>query len=200
MALPNSASVVLLASNYNPSIISKEWLYQKGIFTEPVNNFVHTPMLALIENENFGFVVDAQRLQIVIKRITQDNLAKSNAMVSKFVDILPETPYKTVGLNYHYTIAGKGFNLKGFLSPKLAKLKAVFSPSFQLGAIMVFPFEEFVATFTATPSLTQEQPIRIAFNFHANVANVEEVRTRVASQFKTLQKAELIIEELCKNG
>ena len=200
MAVPNNANIVILASNYNPSIVSKEWLYQKVIFTEPVSNFVHTPILALVENENFGFVVDEQRLQIVIKRVTQDNLTKSNAMARKFVDILPETPYKAVGLNYRYTVTEESFSLRGLLSPKSAKLKAIFSPDYQLGAMMVFSFEKFVVNFTAAPSLTKEQPIRVAFNFHANVANIDEVRARIASQATTLQKTESIIQELCKNG
>ncbi|MBI4303917.1 MAG: hypothetical protein HY665_06225 [Chloroflexi bacterium] len=200
MALPNSANIVILASNYNPSIVSREWLYQKGIFTEPVDNFVHTPVLSLVENQNFGFAVDEQKLQLVIKRMTQDNLTNSNAMARRFVDVLPETPYKAVGLNYHYTLGEHNCNLGCILVPKPAKLKAVFSPNYQLGSMIVFSFESFVATFTATPSLVKEQPVKIAFNFHANVANVEELRARVASQIKTLEKAESVIRELCKNG
>ncbi len=200
MALPNNANIVIMASNYNPSIVSKEWLYQRDIFTESVDNFVHTPMLALVENQNFGFVVDEQRLQLVIKRVTQDNLTNSSAMARRFVDVLPETPYKAVGLNYRYTLTEKSCNLRTLWAPKPAKLRTVFSQHYQLGAMIVFSFESFVATFTVTPSLTKEQPIRIAFNFHANVANTEEVRARIASQTTTLQKAESIIQELCNNG
>jgi hypothetical protein len=200
MALPNSANIVILASNYNPSIVSKEWLYQKGIFTETVDNFVHTPVLALVENQNFGFVVDEQRLQLIIKRVTEDNLTKSNAMAQRFVDVLPETPYNAVGLNYRYTLTQKSCNLRTLLAPKPAKLKTVFAQDYQLGAMIVFPFESFAATFTVTPSLTGERQIRIVFNFHANIANIEEVRARIASQTTTLQKAESIIQELCNNG
>jgi hypothetical protein len=200
MASPNSVNIVILASNYNPSIVSKEWLYQKGIFTEPVDNFVHTPMLALVENQNFGFVVDEQRLQIVVKMVTQDNLTNLTAIAQRFVDILPETPYNAVGLNYRYTLKEEGCNLSTLLAPKAARLRTVFSKDYQLGAMIVFSFESFVATFTVRPSLKNEQPIRIAFNFHANVANIEEVRARIASQTTTLQKAESIIQELCKNG
>lgn len=200
MAMPNSVNIVILASNYNPSIVSKEWLYQRGVFTESVDNFVHTPILALVENQNFGLLVDEQRLQIIIKRVTQDNLTNSTAIAQRFIDVLPETPYKAVGLNYRYTLAEKGCDLRTLLVPKPAKLRSVFSQGYQLGAMIVFSFESFVATFTVTPSLTKEQPIRIAFNFHANVANIDEVRARITSQQATLQKADSIIQELCKNG
>jgi hypothetical protein len=200
MSLPNSANIVIIASNYNPSIVSKEWLYQKGIFTESVDNFIHTPILALVENQDFGLIVDEQRLQLVIKRVTQDNLTNSSSMAQKFVTVLPETPYKSVGLNYRYTLTENRCNLRTLWAPKSAKLRTMFSHDYQLGAMIVFSFESFVVTFTVTPSLTREQQIRIAFNFHANVANIEEVRARIASQTTTLQKAESIIQELCNNG
>lgn len=199
MALPNNANIVVLASNYNPSIVSKEWLYQKGIFTQTVDNFVHTPILALVENQEFGFVVDEQKLQLVVKRVTQDSLTNSAGMARKFVDILPETPYKAVGFNYRYSLAENVCNLRTLFASKQSKLKTLFSQDYQLGAMVVFSFENFVVTFTATPSLTKEQPIRIAFNFHANVVNVEEVRARISLQPTTLQKAESVIKEMC-NG
>ena len=199
MALLNNASIVILASNYNPSIISKEWLYQRGIFTEPVDNFIHTPVLALVENSNFGFVVDEQKLQIIIKKVTQDNLTNSNAIARKFVDVLPETHYKAVGLNFQYTLADKVCDLNTLLAPKPTKLKSVFSNNYQLGAMIVFSFEPFVSTFTFTPSLIKDKPIRISLNFHAKVVNTEEVRARIDLQAKAVKKAESIIKELCKN-
>jgi len=108
MILPSSANIVILASNYNPSIVSKEWLYQKGIFTETVRNFVHTPVFALVESEGFGLVVDEERLQITVRKVTQDSLNASASIAEKFVSILPETPYKSIGLNYRYTFPREG--------------------------------------------------------------------------------------------
>jgi hypothetical protein len=90
--------------------------------------------------------------------------------------------------------------LRTILVPKPARLKTVFSQDYQLGAMIVFSFESFVTTFTVSPSLVKEQPIRIGFNFHSSVANIEEVRARIASQMRTLRKAEIIVQELCKNG
>ena len=200
MALPNAANIVILASNYNPSIVSKEWLYQRGIFTEKVDNFMHTPILAVIENQNFGLAVDEQKLQITIKRITQDNLANANNIISRFIDILPETPYKGIGYNYRYNINEDLCNLDTFFSPKRNNLKVTFSKDYQLGTMIVFSFEGFITTFTVSPSLIEEQPVRISFNFHSDVANVVEVRSKIPFQKKTLRKAESIIKELCKNG
>ena len=40
--VPIQANIVILASNHNPGLYLKDWLNQKGIFTETPTNFVHT--------------------------------------------------------------------------------------------------------------------------------------------------------------
>lgn len=200
MILPSSANIVILASNYNPSIVSKEWLYQKGIFTKTVRNFVHTPVFALVESENFSLVVDEERLQITVRKVTQDSLNALASIAEKFVDILPETPYKSIGLNYRYTFPREGYDLHAVLSPNDTKLTELLSSTYELGATIMFEFEKFIVTFTVLPSLVKEQQIRMSFNFHSNTANVGEVKERLSSQMRTLEKMETIIRGLLKNG
>lgn len=200
MILPNSANVVILASNYNPSIVSKEWLYQRGVFTETVKNFVHTPVFALVESEDFSVTVDEGRLQITVRRVTEDNLNVSGSIARQFVDILPETPYKAVGLNYHYTFPGEKCDLRSILSPNDTKLNGLFSSTYELGATVVFEFEKFTGSFAVSPSLRKEQETRIRFNFHSDVRNADEVKERLSLRNRTLEKVEEIIQGLLKNG
>jgi len=197
MALPDAANIVLLASNYNPSIVSKEWLYQKGIFTESADNFIHTPILALVENKDIALAVDEQRLQLVVKRVTEDNLVKAAKMVCTFVNILPETPYKGLGFNYQYVIQKK-CDLDAIFTPKATKLAKLFSKEYHLGTVLIFPFENFTVNFTITPKPSKDEKVTMAFNFHSDVNKVEEVLSRMSSQIATLQKTESIVQELCK--
>lgn len=199
MILPSSANIVILASNYNPSIVSKEWLYQKGIFTETARNFVHTPVFALVESEDFSLVVDEERLQIIVRKVTQDSLNALAGIAEKFVDILPETPYKGIGLNYRYNFPREEYDLHTILSPNDAKLSELLSSTYELGATVVFEFEKFIVTFTVSPSLVKEQQIQMRFNFHSNTANVGEVKERLSSQMRTLEKTQAIIQGLSKN-
>ena len=200
MILPSSTNIVLLASNYNPSIVSKEWLYQRGIFTETVSNFVHTPVFALVESEEFSLMVDEQRLQLTVKKVTQDNLNASGGIAERFVDILPETPYKGIGLNYSYTFPKREYDLHTILSPNDAKLTKLLSSTYELGATIVFEFEKFIVNFTVSPSMGKEQQTRMSFNFHSNTANAGEVKERLSSQMRTLEKMQAIIQGLSKNG
>lgn len=199
MILPSGANIVILASNYNPSIVSKEWLYQKDIFTEAVRNFVHTPVFALVESEDFSLMVNEQKLQLTVKKVTEDNLNTSGAITERFVDALPETPYKAVGLNYHYTFPREGCDLSTILSPNNAKLRELFSSTYELGATIVFELEKFIVTCTVSPSLSKEQQIRMNFNFHSATTNVGEVKERLSSQMRSLEKMETIIQGLSKN-
>ena len=200
MILPGGANAVILASNYNPSIVSKEWLYQRGIFTEAVRNFVHTPVFALVESEEFSLMVDEQKFQLTVRKVTQDNLNDSVSIVERFVDVLPETPYKAVGLNYHYTFPRERCDLGAIFSPNNAKLSELLSSTYELGATIIFEYEKFVVTFTVLPSLSKEQQIRMSFNFHSVPANVDEVKERLSWQMRALEKMETIIQGVSRNG
>lgn len=200
MILPNNANIVILASNYNPSIVSKEWLYQRDIFTETVTNFVHTPVFALVESADFVLLVDEGRLQFTVKKVTQDNLRASNSIVERFVGILPETPYRSIGLNYNYVVPKETCALDTILSPNKARLSELLSSTYELGATIVFEFGGFIVTFRILPSRSVEDQIQMSFNFHSDAPNVGEVKARLSSQMRTLEKAEAIIRGVCKNG
>jgi hypothetical protein len=200
MILPNSANIVILASNYNPSIVSKEWLYQKGILTWPVTNFVHTPVLSLLESEQFSLVVDEQRLQLALKKTTEDGLTSLASIAERFVKALPETPYRGVGINYLYTVARDRCSLNAVLSPNIEKLRGLFASTYEIGVMVLFQFERFVVNLTVSPPLPVEQQVRISFNFHSDVSNISEVEGVLSLRVKTLEKAETIVRGLCPNG
>ena len=200
MALPNSANVVVLASNYNPSIVSKEWLYQKGIFTEAIRNFVHTPVFSLVESDRFSISVDEGRFQVTARKVTQDTLNILPHIAARFVEVLPETPYKAVGVNYQYDVVREEYDLEAILSPNQEKLGKLLSTDYALGATFKFEFGEFIVTFTILPSFHEEHQIGMGFNFHSDTTNVDEVKERLSSQTRIIEKAETIIGGLSKNG
>ena len=198
--LPSNMNIVILAANYNPSIISKEWLFQKDIFTEVIKNFVHTPVFALVDSEDFSLVVDERRLQLTVRKVIEDNVKAAGSIAERFVSALPETPYRAVGLNHHYTFSRETCDLGAILSANDAKVHKLFSAKYELGATVVFEFEKFIVTFTVSPSLSKEQQVRLSFNFHSDTSNVHEIKERLCSQLKTLEKAESIIQGLSRNG
>ena len=195
--IPNSANVVILAANYNPSIVSKDWLSQKEIFTDPPKNFVHTPVLSLVEGDQFGFTLDQSRLQFTVKKVTEESLAAMSSAPLRFVKALPETPFRALGFNYEFIVSKSKCHLNAVISPNDAKLRELLGDKYELGAMVAFTFEEFFTTLTIIPSLNGDDQIRIAFNFHSKVNGASEAEHRLSMHQKTIEKASSIVGGVC---
>jgi hypothetical protein len=199
--LPLNVNIVVLASNYNPSILSKEWLYQKGIFTDKIINFVFTPVFSLVESETHSMMVDEGRLQYSIKKVAPESLNSLTDAVAQFVKTLPETPYKSVGINYVYVVQNEKCDLGKLLNPNKATLSQLIAPDLRLGFMAAFQFEGFLVNLSITPSSGGGgAQTRISFNFHSGVANQNEVLSKLALCPATLKKAESVIQGVCGNA
>ena len=196
MLLPNSASIVITAANYNPSIFSKDWLLQNGILTETPTNFVHTPVLSLTETEQFRRVVDEDRLVLTVHKPTQENLESASGMIERVVHLLPETPYTALGFNYRHLLSRDEFNIENMFQPNREAIASMTSETYELGAALIFEFEGFTVRFTILPSLDRKKRLRVNFNFHSDVKTVAEIDERLASQTTLVDKASSIVRRL----
>jgi hypothetical protein len=189
-------NIVVLARNYNPSIVSKEWLYQKNIVRETVKNFIHTPPLSVVETERISLVLDENRLQVSLKSITAENVASLPKIVAGFVSLLPETPFVAVGFNYTYSIAKEDGQLKTLLRIDDTKLKKLFPGSYEVGLMVSFSFKPFVVRVTAPPAIGKVIRTPIDFNFHSDARGADEVKKRLELYSKATEKTEEILRGL----
>jgi len=187
-------NIVILAKNHNPSIISKEWLEQKGVITEKVLNFTHTPVFSLIETENFSLVVDPERLQISLKNITPENVGHLPMIVSRYVSHLPETPYNAIGLNYLYEVPIQPDSLKHIFEHDEARFKQIFSEKYHLGEIIFFNFKDFRVKVGIQPMLPDHpEKVTADFNFHFDAKNVEDIKQKLEQYLEAKKKAEEVL-------
>ena len=189
----SGTNIVILARNYNPSIVSKEWLYEKNIVRETVTNFVHTPPLSVVETGQISFVLDENRLQISLKSITTENIETLPKIAAGFVSSLPETPFVAVGFNYSYNIPKESSRLRTLFALDDTKLKELFSENCQAGLIVSFPFREFFVRMSAPPAKDKATRITIDFNFHSDSRGADEVKKRLKLHSKTIEKTEEIL-------
>ena len=181
------ANIVILAKNYNPSIATKDWLDRKGVIKEAaVINFVHTPPFSLVETNDFSLVVDLNRLQISVKKINSDNIETLPKIVEAYTNNLPETPCKTIGFNFSYSIAGER-NIKDILCLDEEKIANIYSDDYRLGMTVHTKFRDFMMRITIQPSngeLTAE------FNFQFELSNFEEIKTKLGEYSDLITKTE----------
>ncbi|MBE0481841.1 MAG: hypothetical protein IBX68_12810 [Dehalococcoidia bacterium] len=185
-----------MASNYNPSIISKEWLLKKDIFTEPISNFFHAPPFSLVENESYHLTVDEGKFQIGVKQITEKHLRSMVDIAIAFVRALPETPYRAVGLNYRYELTDGNTNLGALVVPNVEKIRELVSADFVFGATFEFSFGDFKVTLTAKPIYVRQPRYLVGFNFHSDVADAGQLLDRLSQQPMVIEKAEFILRGL----
>jgi len=189
-------NIVILARNYNPSIVSKEWLYQKNIIDEKVANFIHTPPLSFVETERISFVLDEDSLRISLKTVSPEGIEALPKIATKFVSCLPETPFKAIGFNYSYHTASGSSHLRALFSPNDTKLKRLFSKSYEIGSMVSFQFKEFLVSVSAPPARGESARMTVNFNFHSDSQDAEAVKARLRLHPQTIKKAEGILRGL----
>lgn len=194
----SGANIVVLARNYNPSIVSKEWLYGKSIIKEAVTSFIHTPPLSVVETEQISFILDENRLQVSLKNITIENIEILPKVAIDFVSYLPETPFVAVGFNYKYHIPKGNSLLNTLFQPDDVKLTALFGENCEVGQIVSFAFQEFVVRMSAPPAKDEATRITVELNFHSDCHGVDEIKERLESHRVTMEKAEEILRGLSK--
>lgn len=192
----SGANIVILARNYNPSIVSKEWLYEKDIVRETVTNFVHTPPLSVVETERISFVLDENRLQISLKGLTAEGITRLPKIAADFVACLPETPFVAVGFNYAYDLAREAGRLNTLLALDDAKLKELFSQSCEVGLIVSFAYKAFLVRMTAPPVRGGATSMTMDFNFHSDAHGAVEVKNRLKLHPETVERTEGILRGL----
>ena len=192
------ANIVILARNYNPSIISKEWLYEKGIVTETVRNFVHTPVMSVIETDLISLVIEQERLQIALKSISYENIDALPRIAAEFVSSLPETPYVGLGFNYHYRVLKADSQLETLFSPNDSKLKELFSEDYETGQQVFFQFKGFTVRMSAAPTRGEDAKLSLGFNFHSDTPGARKVKEKLKLYANTKEKAEEILRGVSK--
>lgn len=100
-------SVVVVASQFNPSIVTQYWLIKNSIFAE--EDFTKDCMFSA---EMVNIVTDSLNIRLSPKMLTAFLLTNNfdrdfesvNNKITKILNLLPETPFDAVGMNFMWRI------------------------------------------------------------------------------------------------
>ena len=175
-------NVVILATNFNPSIVSSVWLLSKGICNadEILPNSFNTPQFSQIVCTDFQILVLPDQLQFSKTANFQGDFTKViKDKLSRILKELPEVPYRSAGINFHWFVNESNADIS-VLSRKLfynseSKIYNEFNnPSSQFGAYLSKDFSgsrlklDIKPVIFAENNQTPISAIQFAFNFHTD--------------------------------
>ncbi len=171
------ADIVVLASAHNPSIMSPEWLRNKGLLAEKPINFIHTPDFSLFESDSYTITLDRQRLQIVAHSAEQDqSTVRSIARIAGgYIALLPEIPYTALGLNFSWSMASddeiKAPGIELRLNPDRDWRDILEEQDLAYGGVIYARKDPYRLTITITPE--NESNLIYKFNFHYDITGTD---------------------------
>ena len=196
------ANIVVIASSFNPSIVSKDWIFDKGVINEPSENFTHTPGFSFFESEHYTMTLVPGRFQLTLKKKFQSKFAELISNTETFVDKLPETPYTAIGTNYIWQTETSSnevlkeklndiFTFKRDRFPKIFERKDV-----RVGITIWLNYDSFCVKLSIEPHLETMKQILCNFNYHANIKGSKELKERLSKIPATLTHSKDVVEEL----
>ena len=185
-------NIVILAKNHNPSIISKDWLSQKGIIKDNIVSFTYTPAFSVVETENLSFYVDPIRLQLTLKSDFENKVNSLQEMVSSYISALPEIPYDAIGFNFSYNIKVDENILRKIYCYNNEKLKSLFTEDYRLGSIIKYKFDNFIVGFVIQPDL--DNNMKADFNFHCQLINSIKINDCIKKFKKAKESTKNILD------
>ncbi len=99
-------AIVLTAQLFNPSIFTEVWLYKHGLLTDNMEGVrIFSPEIVQFQTADIQVLISPPKIQITYP-LTQDKSCESSKVfITKTIALLPETPYRGLGINFDYYIA-----------------------------------------------------------------------------------------------
>ncbi|MHB1034642.1 MAG: hypothetical protein ACYC35_08865 [Pirellulales bacterium] len=101
------ANVVIAARQFNPTIFSQLWLVRHGIAEEGdfQGESVFTPAFVQVRAPHFVLLVLPEQLQFAPLPPEEKQGSLVLDKIGQIIQLLPETPYVAVGLNFNWHVA-----------------------------------------------------------------------------------------------
>lgn len=96
------SSVVVVAHQFNPSVVSEVWLDRHGLLREEdkQEGCIFTDAIVNVRSRNYNLLVTPDQLQFSPKGAPEAHQPLIIANVGAIIELLPHIPYSGVGLNF----------------------------------------------------------------------------------------------------
>lgn len=178
------ANAVIVASHFNPSVISQLWLVRQGLVRESdfEANCIFSELLAQVRTTSFQMVVVPEQLQFSPSDAGEEGYRTVNEKLGAIVRLLPHTPFRAAGLNFVWHVLPDGigvaeFSRRLFFREDVDLFRHFSAETSQFGSYLSKDFRESHLRLDIKPIVAQEtgeNPLQFSFNYHRDVSGSEE--------------------------
>lgn len=175
-------NIVIIANNFNPSILREHWLIEKGILTngEIIGDFTFSNQAVNYRTKDYVLTALANQIQIQIIGGNPSEIISKTLL--KVTNLLPHVPYIAVGINFNWELfpqldeTDQKLSEKLFYSNQVPAFSSLYSENSFFGAYVSKDFHLGRMKLDMKPSMRQTLPnsnterfINFAFNYHHDV-------------------------------
>lgn len=184
------ANVVVVATQFNPSIVNHQWLDKHKIVPsddiDPARSIVAPGVVQIFSTtQQFNLLVVPNRLHLEIGEPTDDSQKLVHDTIGKIVETLPETPYTALGINFTWLIEGDTSALQSWEKANLLGNKNPLFDLFQtedarFGAYLSKNVRDHrlklkIQPMTLKNKNVDRNVIQFLFNYHRDLTDGQEV-------------------------
>lgn len=119
-AVKIDTNIVIVANQFNPSIIDRLWLVRHQVLTEDdfLEGSISVPIVSQVRSKHFNLTVLPDQLQFSPIKEIDAPADVVRIKLGLIVDKLPETPYTAIGANFTWQALQFAFNFHVDLIPE----------------------------------------------------------------------------------
>jgi len=208
LGLPE-ASAVVVANQFNLSIVTQYWLIKHEIISEKdfKENCIFSPGFSDIRTDYLQFILTPQSLTFSPLLDDSEKQAElANNKLGSIIRLLPETPYSALGINFVWHVDPEqisvneiGRNL--FFKEKSPLFKEFDNKDAKFGAYMSKDILGFRLKLDIKPTLITLDGalcsrLRFVFNYHLNLTVEDKIQSISESLSKWKESKDLAIQML----
>ena len=182
-------NVVILANQFNLSIMNQHWLIENCIITQDdlQDGYTFTPVFALAKTKFFQLTVVPERLQIDLNPKTEKKIELIKSKIGTIVDKLPHTPFTALGFNFDYFLTTEDSSVEKYTRLLFFKPDSPLSSQFdeenaKFGGYFSKDVSGFRLKLDIKPISIKSKDktmdkIQLAFNFHLDLVGNDKAKT-----------------------
>lgn len=180
------SNAVVLAKQFNPTIVSQLWLVENGIVSaaEFRPGCVFTELFCNVVADGFNLLVAPEQLQFTPSRTDVESESIAARVVGTFVNTLPHTPYVACGLNFTWLIetppqeSVAAFSRRMFFNPNCEVFRQFDVPEAMFGAAVSRPAFDGLLTMDCKPTPSDPVGVQCNFNLHVELDRADSRSTK----------------------